>query len=244
MLISGHKSDKGLLRENNEDALYVNDKVGVYVLADGLGGHEGGEIASNIAVDTIANVLSSSIMLPQNKNLEDIVHNALNRANDAIISYRKNHIELINMATTIVILIFQDNVASYIHLGDSRAYLYRRNDNLIQLTDDDSLIMKMVKQGLISNDDSRRHSLRNVVTRYIGSANLVIPAIHQCAVETTDCIMLCSDGLTYMLTDEEIELILSRNNIVGPQDICNLLVDNANKKGGEDNISVIIIQNK
>jgi len=70
LLISGHKSDKGLLRENNEDALYVNDKVGVYVLADGMGGHEGGEIASNIAVDTIADVLSSSIMLPQKKTLK------------------------------------------------------------------------------------------------------------------------------------------------------------------------------
>jgi protein phosphatase len=244
LLISGYKSDKGLLRENNEDALYVNDKVGVYVLADGMGGHEGGEIASNIAVGTIANVLSSSIVLPQNKNLKDIVHNALYRANDAIISYRKNHIELVNMATTIVILTFHGNVASYIHLGDSRAYLYRRNDNLIQLTDDDSLVMNMVKQRLISKDDLRNHSLRNVVTRYIGTANLVIPDVHHCEVETNDCIMLCSDGLTNMLTDEEIESILSRNNIVGPQDMCNLLVDNANKKGGEDNISVIIIQNK
>ena len=244
MLISGHKSDKGLLRENNEDALYVNDKVGIYVLADGMGGYEGGEIASNIAVDTISNVLSSSIMLPQNKNLEEIIHKALYRANDAIISYKKNHIELINMATTIVILTFHEDVASYIHLGDSRAYLYRRNDHLIQLTDDDSLVMKMVKQGSISKDDPRRHSLRNVVTRYVGTANLEIPEIRQCEMETTDCIMLCSDGLTNMLTDEEIESIISRNNMVGPQDICNLLVDNANKKGGEDNISVIIIQNK
>lgn len=244
MLISGHKSDKGLLRENNEDALYVNDKLGVYVLADGMGGHEGGEIASNIAVDAISNVLSSSIMFPQNKNLEDIVSNALYTANNAIISYRKNHVDLMNMATTIVILTFHDDVASYVHLGDSRAYLYRRNDNLIQLTEDDSLVINMVKQGLISIDDSRRHSLRNIVTRYVGTANLEIPDIHQCEMETTDRIMLCSDGLTNMLTDEEIESIISRNNMLGPQDICNLLVDNANKKGGEDNISVIIIQNK
>jgi protein phosphatase len=224
LLISGHNSDKGLLRENNEDALYVNDKLGVYVLADGMGGHQGGEIASNIAVDSISNVLSSSIMLPQNKNLEDIISNALYTANNAIISYGKNHIELINMASTILILTFHDDVASYIHLGDSRAYLYRRNDHLIQLTDDDSLVMKMVKQGSISKDDSRRHSLRNIVTRYVGTTNLVIPDIHQCEMETTDRIMLCSDGLTNMLTDEEIESIISRNNVLGQQDICNLLV--------------------
>ena len=103
MLFSGHKSDKGLVRENNEDALYVDDKAGVYILADGMGGHEGGEIASNIAVNTIAKILSSSSMTPQNKNLEDIIHKALYTANDAIISYRNKHIELIHMASTIVI---------------------------------------------------------------------------------------------------------------------------------------------
>ena len=244
MLISGHKSDKGLVRENNEDALYVNDNVGVYVLADGMGGHEGGEIASNIAVNAIAKNLSCSIMISQKKTLEDLLCNALCRANDAIISYRKNHIELMDMATTVVILTLRDNTANYVHLGDSRAYLFRKNDTLLQLTTDDSLVMEMVKQGLISKDYSRRHSLSNIVTRYVGTANLAIPEIHQCEVETNDSIMLCSDGLTNMLTEEEIKSILSRNNSMGPQDICNLLVDSANKNGGEDNISVIVIQNK
>lgn len=244
MLISGHKSDKGLVRENNEDAIYVNDKVGVYVLADGMGGHEGGEIASNIAVNTIAKILSSSIMIPQKNSLDDIIHNALYKANDAIISYRKKHIEFTDMATTIVISTFHDDIVNYIHLGDSRAYLFRKNDNLIQLTVDDSLVMEMVKQGLISKDDSREHSLRNIVTRYIGTDNLVIPEIHQYKMETNDYIMLCSDGLTNMLTEEEIRAILSGNNSMDPQDMCNLLVDSANKNGGEDNISVVVIKNK
>jgi protein phosphatase len=244
LLISGHKSDKGLVRENNEDATYVNDKLGVYVLADGMGGHEGGEIASNIAVNTIARILSSSIMIPQKNSLEDIIHNALYKANDSIISYRKNHVEFIDMATTIVISTFHDDFVNYVHLGDSRVYLFRKNDKLIQLTDDDSLVMEMVKQGLISKDDSREHSLRNIVTRYIGTDNLVIPQVHQHEMETNDYIMLCSDGLTNMLTDEEIRSILSRNNSLDPQEICNLLVDSANKNGGEDNISVILIKNK
>lgn len=244
MLISGHKSDKGLLRENNEDALYVNDKTGVYILADGMGGHEGGEIASNIAVNIIAKILSISITMAHNKTLEEIIHKALFRANDAIVSYRKNHFELIDMASTIVISAFHNDIASYIHLGDSRAYLFRKNHDLIQLTADDSLVMELVKQGLISKDDSRRHSLRNIVTRYIGTADLVIPEIHQCEVETNDCIMLCSDGLTNMLTEEEIKSVLSRNNSIGPQNVCDLLVDSANNNGGEDNITVIVIQNK
>jgi len=244
LLISGHRSDKGLVRENNEDALYVNDKLGVYVLADGMGGHEGGEIASNIAVNTVARILSSSIMVPQRKNLEDTISNALHKANDEIILSRKNHFELMNMATTIVISTFHDDVVNYVHLGDSRAYLYKKNDNLIQLTTDDSLVMEMVKRGMINKDDLRRHSLRNIVTNYLGAANLVIPKVHQCRVETNDYIMLCSDGLTNMLTEKEIKSILGRNISMGPQDVCNLLVDSANRNGGEDNISVIVIQNR
>jgi len=244
LLISGHKSDKGLVRENNEDALYVNDKVGVYVLADGMGGHEGGEIASNIAVNTVARILSNSILIPQKKTLQNIIHNALYTANDAIISYRKNRIELKDMATTIVITTFHDNIASYLHLGDSRAYLFRRNDNLIQLTSDDSLVVEMVKQGLILKDDWPVHNIGNIVTRYVGTDSLVIPEIHQCELEKDDSIVLCSDGLSNMLSEEEIKSILCRNNSMGPQVMCNLLVDSANNNGGEDNISVIVIQKK
>ena len=244
MLISGYRSDKGLVRENNEDALYINDKLGVYVLADGMGGHEGGEIASNIAVNTIAKILSISMMVTQKKNFQDILSNALNRANDEIIFSRKNQIELMSMATTIVISTFHDGVVNYIHLGDSRAYLYKKDDNLIQLTTDDTLAMEMVKQGMINKDDLRRYTLRNIVTRYLGAINLVVPKVHQCNVEINDCIILCSDGLTNMLTKKEIKSILRRNISIGPQDVCNLLVDRANTNGGEDNISVIVIQNK
>jgi protein phosphatase len=244
LLISGHQSDKGLVREKNEDALYVDDKVGVYVLADGMGGHAGGEVASNIAVNVVAKILSSSIMIPQKKTLEDIIHNAMHSANDAIISSKKNHIELFDMATTIVISIFHDDVVNYIHLGDSRAYLFRKNDDLIQLTTDDSLVMEMVKRGLINKDEFRSSSLRNIVTRYLGTTNLEIPEIHQSKVEANDRIILCSDGLTNMLTDEEIRSVFSKNTSMGPQDLCDLLVDIANTNGGEDNISVIVIQYK
>ena len=97
LLVSGHKSDKGLLRENNEDSIYVNDKVGVYVLADGMGGHEGGEMASNIAVNTIAKILYSTYAERQKKNFQQIVHKALQQANEEIILLRKRDINLANM---------------------------------------------------------------------------------------------------------------------------------------------------
>ena len=244
MLISGHKSDIGLVRQNNEDALYINDRLGIYVLADGMGGHEGGEIASNIAVNTVAKILSSSVMELHKKNVGQIVCKALHEANEGIILFRKNQINLMSMATTVVISIFLDDVVNCIHLGDSRVYLYKKDNNLIQLTTDDSLVMEMVKQGMMSKDDLQKHSLRNIVTRYLGTVNLTIPEIQQFRVETNDCIMLCSDGLTNMLNDKEIQSILRANISMGPQDVCNLLVDSANAKGGQDNISVIVVQSK
>ncbi len=243
MLISGHKSDIGLVRQNNEDALYTNDRLGVYVLADGMGGHEGGEIASNIAVNTVAKILSRSIIELQKKNVGEIVHNALHKANEEIILFRKNQINLMSMATTVVISIFLDDVVNCIHLGDSRAYLYKDN-NLIQLTTDDSLVTEMVKQGRMRKDELQNHSLRNIVTRFLGTVNLTLPEIQQFRVETNDCIMLCSDGLTNMLNDEEIKSILRENISIGPQEVCDLLVNRANAKGGQDNISVIVVRSK
>ena len=244
MLISGHKSDIGLVRQNNEDALYKNDRLGVYVLADGMGGHEGGEIASNIAVNTVAKILSRSIIELQKKNVGEVVHNALHKANEEIILFRKNQINLMSMATTVVISIFLDDVVNCIHLGDSRAYLYKKDNNLIQLTTDDSLVTEMVKQGRMRKDELQDHNLRNIVTRFLGTVNLTLPEIQQFRVETNDCIMLCSDGLTNMLNDEEIKSILRENISIGPQEVCDLLVDRANAKGGQDNISVIVVQSK
>lgn len=244
MLISGHKSDKGLVRDNNEDNLYSNDKLGVYILADGMGGHQGGEIASNIAVNAIAKILSKFVRETRKKNIDEIVYTALHKANEEIILHRKNDLNLMNMATTIVISLFVDDVVNYIHLGDSRTYLYKKDDNLTQLTTDHSLVMEMVKQGIIRKDEVRTQSLRNIVTRYLGAARLSIPEVNKCTVETNDCIILCSDGLTNMLDDKEILSILRSNISMGPQVVCNLLVESANMKGGEDNISVIIVQYK
>lgn len=244
LLVSGHKSDKGLVRENNEDCIYVNDKVGAYVLADGMGGHEGGEMASNIAVKTIAEILYSVYATHQKKNFQQIVHRALQKANEEIILFRKGDINLANMGTTVVISIFLDKVFYYTHLGDSRAYLYKKEESLIQLTTDDSLVMEMVKQGMISEDEARTHNLRHIVTRYLGTPELVLPKLEQCDIEINDCVILCSDGLTNMLSDKEILSILRGNISRAPQSVCNALVDRANTNGGEDNISVIVIQNK
>lgn len=245
MLVSGSKSDRGLLRENNEDSFYVNDKLGVYVLADGMGGHDGGEIASNIVVQTLGKNLSISLQHRQENDIEQIVNKALYEANEEIILLKKEHIELMNMGTTVVLLVFFDDIAYYSHLGDSRAYHYsKEEDKLIQLTTDDSLVMEMVKRGEISKDQVRTHSLRNIVTRYLGMSDLALHDIRHCDFGKRDCIILCSDGLTNMIDERDILATLNANIAMGPQYACDSLVYEANNNGGHDNITVIVIQNK
>jgi PPM family protein phosphatase len=245
LLVSGSKSDRGLLRENNEDSFYVNDKLGIYVLADGMGGHDGGEIASNIVVQSLGKNLSLSLQHRQGHDIEHIVNKALYEANEEIILLKKEHIELMNMGTTVVLLVFFDDVAYYSHLGDSRAYHYsKEEDKLLQLTTDDSLVMEMVKRGEISKEKLRTHYLRNIVTRYLGMSDLVLRDIRHCDFGKGDCIILCSDGLTSMIDERDILATLNANIAKGPQYSCDRLVYEANNKGGHDNITVIVIQHK
>ena len=244
MLVSGSKSDRGLLRENNEDSFYVNDKLGVYVLADGMGGHDGGEIASNIVAQTLGKNISLSLQHQQEDDIEHIVNKALYEANEEIILLKKEHIELMNMGTTVVLSVFFDDIAYCSHLGDSRAYLYNKEDKLLQLTTDDSLVMEMVKRGEIRKDQLRTHYLRNIVTRYLGTNDLALHDITHCDFGKGDCILLCSDGLTSMIDERDILAILHASIPMGPQYACDRLVYEANNNGGHDNITVIVIQNK
>lgn len=239
--VSGYKSHRGLHRENNEDSFFVDDKVGVYVIADGMGGHEGGEVASNIAVNTLGKILNFFGNV-QEKKIPQIIHKALQEANDDIIEMRKRYVELSNMGTTVVLAIFFNELVYYSHLGDSRAYLFNNKGMLIQLTTDDSLATEMVKQGIINENEVRTHNLKNIVTRYLGTTHLIVPEVHYYHLGEGDCIILCTDGLTNMLDEREMHSILKQNISVGPQSICNSLVDLANKKGGYDNITVIVIQ--
>jgi protein phosphatase len=242
LLLSGHKSDRGLHRKNNEDSFLVDDKVGTYVVADGMGGHEGGEVASNIAVNTLGKTLSNFLENGQEKMIPQIVYKALQQANDEINVVRKRHVELSHMGTTVVLSIFINKLLYYSHLGDSRAYLYNKKGKLIQLTTDDSLVTEMVIQGMIKENEVRTHNLKNIVTRYLGTTDLILPEVKFCHLGEGDCIILCSDGLTNMLEDREILSIIEQDISMGPQSICNTLVDQANKNGGYDNITVIVIQ--
>jgi PPM family protein phosphatase len=239
--VSGYKSHRGLCRENNEDSFFVDDKVGVYIIADGMGGHDGGEIASSTAVNSLGKFFTKYLGNGQEKMIPQIIHRALQEANDDIIVLRKKRIELSNMGTTVVVSIFFNDLVYYAHLGDSRAYLYDTKGKLTQLTTDDSLVTEMVKQGVINENEARTHNLKNIVTKYLGTTHLILPQIQYCHLAEGDCILLCSDGLTNMLDEREMRSILKQNISMGPLNICDNLIDKANKNGGYDNITVIAI---
>ena len=245
MLVSGSKSDRGLLRANNEDSFYVNDKLGVYVLADGMGGHYGGEIASNMAVQTLRKNISSLLQRRQELKIEHIVDTSIRKTNEELARMKKQNFELMNMGTTIVLSVFTDDLVYYSHLGDSRAYHYNKEQNrLLQLTIDDSLVMEMVKRGTIGKDQLRTHSLRNIVTRYLGMNDLELHETFHRNFRKEDCILLCSDGLTNMIDEQDILSLLNESISMGPQYACDALICMANNNGGHDNTTVILIQNK
>jgi protein phosphatase len=245
LLVSGSKSDRGLVRANNEDSFYVNEKLGVYVLADGMGGHHGGEIASNMVVQTLGKNISSLLQHRQELKIESIVDKSLRKTNEELARMKKQNFELMNMGTTVVLSVFSDDLVYYSHLGDSRAYHYNKEQNrFLQLTIDDSLVMEMVKRGEIGKDQMRTHSLRNIVTRYLGMNDLELHETLHCDFRKEDCILLCSDGLTNMIDEQDILLLLNESIPRGPQYACDALICEANNNGGHDNTTVLLIQNK
>jgi PPM family protein phosphatase len=245
LLVSGSKSDRGFLRANNEDSFYVNDKLGVYVLADGMGGHYGGEVASNMAVQTLGINISSLLQQKIEFNIELIVDKSLRKTNEELTRMKKQNYDLMNMGTTVVLSVFTDDLVYYSHLGDSRAYHYNKEQNrLLQLTIDDSLVMEMVKRGEIGKDQLRTHSMRNIVTRYLGMNGLELHKTLHCNFRKEDCILLCSDGLTNMIEEQDLLSLLNGSISMGPQYACDALICEANNNGGHDNTTVILIQNK
>ena len=226
----GSKTDRGRVRELNEDALGYHDHL--FAVADGMGGHEAGEIASAIAVESI---LASDMDLEPKKALES----AVLQANQAILDRIDLQPELAGMGTTLVVLTFREDQAYVAHVGDSRIYLLSQN-SLQQKTQDHSLVAELVKNGGLTEAEAKSHPQRNILTRALGAKGELEIEINSFPVTNGDKVLLCTDGLTGMLQDIEIRELLSQTK--DPQEIAENLVRAANEKGGNDNISVIIIE--
>ena len=242
-LISASASHIGKVRDRNEDSYFQYEPKGakdkakgaLFMVADGMGGHSGGDIASRIAVETIKDHYYST----GNGSAEKILSDAFELANQAIINKALNDSSLFGMGTTCTAMAIKDDRAFFAHLGDSRAYLLRKN-KLEQITQDHSLVGDMVRSGMISREDARNHPQRNIITKSLGSQEKIKPETpcSPLVLQKGDVIMLCSDGLTSFVGDDDIRNILSENP---PKKACERLVSLANDTGGGDNITVQVV---
>jgi PPM family protein phosphatase len=244
-------SDSGKVRSHNEDCIESRPEIGLYVLADGMGGYNAGEVASGMATSLIADgvaefwkpdVLRKVPREEAMRMAEQLVREQIVRANTAVYQTSQNNPECAGMGTTLVACMFYDNFVMVGHIGDSRLYRLR-GDDLGPVTRDHSLLQEQIDSGLITKEQARLSSNKNLVTRALGIDPTVEPEIHVYEVEKDDLFLLCSDGLNDMVEDEEIRLTLLtlRNNLALT---AQQLVQAANDNGGRDNISVMLVQGK
>ena len=219
----------GKVRYNNEDSLAVIEPE-TYVVADGMGGAQAGEVASQMLVDTVKQFLSKNTP-PWD---EKLLSQAILLANDKILNRARLNPELRGMGTTATILSIDGGKAYFAHVGDSRLYLLR-NDYFAQITEDHSYVETLVRQGEITHEEARIHPMKNVLIQAVGAVPEIEIDAANFSVQSGDIFLLCTDGLTNMVEDELIaKILLSASN---PADA---LVDAALKAGGKDNVSVIV----
>jgi protein phosphatase len=244
------RSDVGRKRKGNEDALFLNPDQKLYVVADGMGGHAAGEVASRVAVDAINEFvtltggneeitwpfgLDDSISYEGNRRKTAIRH-----ANRRVLEATRESAEYEGMATTVAAVLVDGDTANLAHVGDSRIYLWSGGE-ISQLTSDHSWVNEQIQSGVISPEQARSHPLRNVVTRALGGRSDLVVDIQARRMGPGEVLLLCSDGLTTMIGDDDIAHILEEAS----GDVARAataLVNEANERGGEDNITVVLLK--
>jgi protein phosphatase len=235
--------DTGRARRNNEDAVLVDVETGVAVLADGMGGYNAGEVASEMATSQIcATLVQWWRQRPDPPSAQAVgaaMQEAVDRANRAIFDAANSHPQYSGMGTTLVMASLLDAQVLVGHIGDSRGYRLHAG-RLQRLTRDHSLLQEQLDAGLITPEQAARSIHRNFVTRAVGVEPVVSLEIHLHPLAEGDILMLCSDGLTDMLDDDGIERLLGSHAVL--EDACQALVAAANAAGGRDNISLVLIR--
>ncbi|HET6344186.1 MAG TPA: Stp1/IreP family PP2C-type Ser/Thr phosphatase, partial [Myxococcota bacterium] len=243
---SAGKSDVGRVREQNEDSFLVVEELGLFVVADGMGGHLGGQMASSLAVKTIGEVIGNrrdeivkgaTVDPLENAPIPRILADAVRAACAAIYDTAQNDPELQGMGTTVTAMMALQGRAFIAHVGDSRCYL-QRGERVVQITDDHSLVNEQIKAGLITREQARSSRLKNIITRSVGFERDVAVDTFALPLQPNDRFLLCSDGLANFVDDTEIGLALPGMPIV---DVPGKLIDLANERGGDDNITVVCL---
>lgn len=236
------ETNTGLMRDNNEDNLIVeeSDRFNLYAVADGMGGHKAGEVASSIAIDTIREIFKKDSQVEGFK-VPAFIIKSIEAANEKIRKEALSKDECSGMGTTITMAIVDMslNIAYIGNVGDSRAYIIK-NDEINQITEDHTYVHELLKDGKITIEEAKHHPKRNVITRAVGSEEYVHADIFEVELFDNDVILLCTDGLTTHLTDDKI---LQTIKEYGCSESVQRLIKIANDNGGTDNITIIIVDN-
>ncbi|NPV79873.1 MAG: Stp1/IreP family PP2C-type Ser/Thr phosphatase [Firmicutes bacterium] len=226
----GVRSDIGRVREVNEDSYFVSESL--LVVADGMGGHQAGEVASQIACQTMKDRLPVWSGDP-----EGWLNEAIHYANAKVYELSLSNPQRRGMGTTLTAAALTDGYIYLGHVGDSRAYI-ESHGVLKRVTDDHSIVAELVRSGSLTEEEARFHPHRNIITKALGVEPVLIPDLLKVEIGKDDRVILCTDGLTGMVSDGEILGALKR--IEDPQELADFLVDLANERGGHDNITVVI----
>lgn len=228
-------TDKGLKRAGNQDSFLIDERLGVFVVADGVGGHMGGEVASALAVETVREVIGH----PKANDFQpkQVLMQAFEEASHRIFDRATQETSLTGMGTTMVMGYVRDSRIYIANVGDSRAYLFRK-PYVWQLTEDHSLINEQVRLGLLTEEQARKVIGKNVITRSVGFERDVFPDVIEREISVGDVYIFCSDGLSGMITDAKILQIMSDHPVEKTTEI---LIQQALAHGGEDNVTVLVL---
>lgn len=232
-------TDVGQKRQVNQDYVYASDEpVGnlpnLFVVADGMGGHNAGDFASSCAVQTLVHAIQKD----ENQNPIKIIRNAVEEANRKVLEEANLHAEMSGMGTTMVLVTIIDDYAYVANVGDSRLYLIE--DQILQITKDHSLVQEMVRRGLITREEAKDHPDKNIITRVLGIGPEVEVDFFDIHLKSSSVLLLCSDGLSNMVSDEDIWRIINTSRELKEAGV--RLVSLANENGGKDNIAVVLVQ--
>ncbi|MBN2466674.1 MAG: Stp1/IreP family PP2C-type Ser/Thr phosphatase [Deltaproteobacteria bacterium] len=244
------KTDIGLIRPINEDSFFADEKLGLFMVLDGIGGHNAGEIASKLGVDSLREAINNGVTMAR-EQLSDadclelskeanILKDGIRAANRVIYDAAHSREDYRGMGTTVASLLIGTKSLAIAHVGDSRIYLIR-GGTIERLTEDHSLVMEQLKRGLISDQEAQSSDMKNIITRALGADMEVQPALDEIVILNNDIFVLCTDGLTDLVSDEEILTLVSDNRDT-LDSACEALINKAIERGGKDNITTIVIQ--
>ena len=235
----GSQTDLGRTRSSNEDSFSARPEKKLFLVADGMGGHAAGEIASQLAATTMEELVVEGVSDPRD-DLEEILRSAAEGANARVFESQAENPELAGMGSTLTALSFRDRRYYIAHVGDSRAYLLREGV-LDQLTRDHSLVWHLYESGVLRKEELSSHPQKNLITRSIGPHSHIEVDVERGEARSGDVYLLCSDGLSDVVPDETIRTILA-DAARSPQEMCDRLVNLANEAGGPDNITAVVVR--